>query len=112
MDVLVFILVVIVVFVVGSCIYYYNLPDEELNKKVAKYDVKIYGEPNANIICPHCQSQGQVHTKKVDKKVGISGGKATAAILTSGVSLLATGLSRKDSFTQAHCFKCESTWTF
>ena len=98
-------LLVILVALVGAGVYYYNLPDEELNKK-------IYGERNQNIICPHCQTKGQVHTRKVDKKAGISGAKATAAVLTGGVSILATGLSRKDNLTEAHCCKCESTWTF
>ena len=46
------------------------------------------------------------------KKVGISGGKATAALLTAGISTLATGLSRKEKLTQAHCENCDSTWNF
>jgi len=38
--------------------------------------------------------------KSVKAKQGISGGKATGAILTGGVSLLATGLSRKANLTR------------
>lgn len=75
-------------------------------------DGNQWGSLNKHIICPHCQTQGKVRTKEVDKKVGISGGKATAAILTGGVSLLATGLSRKSKMTQAHCCHCKSTWFF
>jgi hypothetical protein len=48
----------------------------------------------------------------VSRKAGISGGKATGAILTGGLSLLATGLSRKERLTEAHCDNCGSTWTF
>jgi hypothetical protein len=99
------VLVILVVLIVGGCIYYYNLPDDEL-------DEKIYGKRNPDIICPHCHAKGKVHTKEIDKKVGISGAKATAAVLTGGVSVLAIGLSRKDHLTQAHCCKCESTWAF
>ena len=70
------------------------------------------GELNSQMICPHCQSRGRVRTKRVTQKKGISGGKATAAVLTGGVSMLATGLSRKEAMTEAHCDKCGSTWRF
>lgn len=71
-----------------------------------------YGPLNPKLVCPHCQTTGQVRTKLVSLKVGVSGGKATAALLTGGLSLLAVGLSRKESHTQAHCMNCSSTWVF
>jgi len=71
-----------------------------------------FGHLNAAMICPHCQRQGSVRVTHVTQKRGISGGKATAAVLTGGVSLLATGLSRKEQATQAHCGSCGSTWCF
>jgi len=64
------------------------------------------------MICPHCQTKGDVRTKAVTRKKGISGAKATGALLTGGVSMLATGLSRKEGLTQAHCDHCNSTWDF
>ncbi|MDY0088578.1 MAG: hypothetical protein RBS78_08545 [Coriobacteriia bacterium] len=67
---------------------------------------------SGQMICPHCQSKGTVTTKEVKRKKGVSGGKATAAVLTGGWSILATGLSRKESMTEAHCRKCGSTWHF
>lgn len=70
----------------------------------------IYGR--SQIVCPHCQVRGHVHCETVKSKQGISGGKATGAILTGGVSLFATGLSRKKKVTQAHCSNCQSTWQF
>ena len=70
------------------------------------------GPLNTAMICPHCQSKGTVRAKRVTQKKGISGTKATAAVLTGGVSILATGLSRKEGMTQAHCDKCGSTWCF
>ena len=70
------------------------------------------GTVNPMIICPQCQNKGAVRTKSVQHKSGISGGKATAALLTGGVSMLATGLSRKEAVTQAHCDNCNSTWHF
>jgi hypothetical protein len=71
-----------------------------------------YGRINAKLMCPHCQNKGKVRTRLIKLKKGISGGKATAALLTGGWSMLATGLSRKERCTQAHCDNCRSTWTF
>lgn len=71
-----------------------------------------WGPTNSALVCPHCNTRGHVRVKAVTKKSGVSGGKATGALLTGGVSLLATGLSRKESVTQAHCANCNSTWQF
>lgn len=71
-----------------------------------------YGTPQPAFVCPHCQEKGKVLTKAIKKKAGISGTKATGAILTGGVSLFATGLSRKEAVTEAHCVNCDSTWHF
>jgi hypothetical protein len=38
--------------------------------------------------------------------------QATAAVLTGGVSMLATGLSRKEKLTQARCDNCHNQWDF
>lgn len=73
---------------------------------------QAWGPINERLVCPHCQSRGGVRTKLVQKKAGISGGKATAAILTAGVSMLATGLSRKETVTSARCDTCSSAWDF
>jgi hypothetical protein len=62
------------------------------------------------IVCPHCQLRGKVSTKEVQVKRGVSGGKATGAVLTGGLSLLATGLSRKQKATEAKCDNCRVTW--
>jgi hypothetical protein len=75
-------------------------------------DSWIYGNLNLQMICQHCGIRGMVRTKRNTTKQGISGGKATAAILTGGVSLLATGLSRKVANTQAHCGNCRNVWYF
>lgn len=64
------------------------------------------------MICPHCQTKGSVSTKSITQKKGVSGGKATAAIMTGGISMLATGLSRKEQATEAHCSRCGATWRF
>jgi len=64
------------------------------------------------IVCPHCQLRGGVTTKPVKLKKGISGAKATGALLTGGLSVLATGLSRKEDTTEAKCSNCGSVWHF
>lgn len=70
------------------------------------------GDPNPQMVCPHCQVRGQVVSSPITVKAGISGGKATAAVLSGGVSVLATGLSRKTHVTSASCQNCHNTWTF
>jgi len=65
-------------------------------------------ERDRQIICPHCHTRGHVRTQLVSAKQGISGGKATAAILTGGLSLLATGLSQRQKITKATCSNCGS----
>lgn len=71
-----------------------------------------HGPVNPRMVCPHCQQRGCVRTKPVDRKRGVSGGKATAALLTGGVSMLATGLSRKEHVTRAQCTRCGNGWDF
>lgn len=72
----------------------------------------LYGALNLPMVCPHCQQTGCVRTKNVKMKKGISGGKATGAVLTGGVSMLATGLSRKEQQTEAYCENCKNKWYF
>ncbi len=72
----------------------------------------LHGALNLALVCPHCQARGGVHTRSISRKAGLSGGKATAAVLTGGVSLLATGLSRKERTTEAYCKHCGSIWHF
>ena len=84
------------------------------NKKLKKAEQTedLYGKINTIMICPHCHATGLIATKSVNHKAGVSGGKATAALLTGGLSLLAVGLSRKEGVTQAHCYNCKNTWLF
>lgn len=72
----------------------------------------LYGNASPNFVCPHCHAHGSVRTKKVSRKKGISGAKAMGAFFTNGISMLATGLARKEDATQAHCTNCGSTWDF
>jgi hypothetical protein len=102
-----------------------------LDKKIAEADRDFYAaavmsEPDLSpavaavaakdkyvrpqVVCPHCQMKGCVEIKEGKKKHGISGAKATAAIFTAGISLLGTGLAKKDKGHQAHCLNCGMDW--
>ena len=89
------------------------LEKKELRMKKFKENQKLetYGQLNEVMICPHCHQKG-IRTKQVKQKKGISGAKATGAVLTGGLSLLAVGLSRKEGVTQAYCDNCTNTWIF
>lgn len=81
-------------------------------KRNIEQDKALGGGLNPSMICPHCQAKGSVRTQRVKQKKGISGGKATAALLTGGASLLAVGLSKKGEVTQAKCDNCHCQWSF
>lgn len=66
--------------------------------------------PNPTIVCAHCQAKGTVKTRRVVRKRGVSGGKATGALLTGGVSMLGTGLSRNQRVTEMTCTSCGTIW--
>lgn len=84
----------------------YNRSDYAKNAKKRSLDA------DAQLVCPHCQTRGKVSTQRAKVKQGVSGGKATGAVLTGGLSLLATGLSRKQMMTKAKCGNCRSEWLF
>lgn len=66
--------------------------------------------PNPSLVCPHCQARGSVRSYRVSRKQGISGGKATGALMTGGLSMFATGLSRKQGMTHMECSHCGTGW--
>ena len=100
----IFLVVLIIISVVALAAAVSASPEEQA--------VMVHGQINRQMICPHCDTKEKVHSKLITQKKGVSGGKATAALLTGGVSLLATGLSRKEKNTQAHFSNCNSSWLF
>lgn len=94
-----------------------RIRDEEISQaaQLSKQFADIENRAKSNspkISCPHCKETGFVSVSKSSKKMGVSGSKATAAFLTSGLSLLAVGLSRKETVTVAHCYNCNSEWHY
>lgn len=115
-----FVLVMIVILVVIGVAVNRNKLSVERSKcsrmtpdELKNYEGELkWGPLSAAYICPHCRTTGFVRTTPVQRKRGISGAKATGAVLTAGFSILATGLSRKEGLTQAHCDNCNCTWDF
>jgi PspA/IM30 family len=67
--------------------------------------------PNAQIVCPHCQVRGHVTAKQIKVKKGFSTAKTVAAIGTAGLSAIAgVGLAKKGYVTQMHCSNCGTDW--
>ena len=66
--------------------------------------------PKTSVVCVHCQSAGYVQVKQTKVKDGVSGGKLTAALLTGGITMLATGLSQTKKRTAMFCGKCSMEW--
>ncbi|MEJ2193376.1 MAG: hypothetical protein P8X73_00780 [Ignavibacteriaceae bacterium] len=67
---------------------------------------------NYEMICPYCQRKGQVRVKTIIQYKRINVVQATAAILTFGITLLATGFLRKEQERHAHCGYCNSVWHY
>ncbi len=88
---------------------------EEIEKQEKKQEEKqkqLKVNMDKKILCPHCQEKGHVTTQKIKKKKGISGAKATGAVLTAGLSTLATGLAKKEDVTEAKCTNCGQVWHY
>jgi DNA-directed RNA polymerase subunit RPC12/RpoP len=66
--------------------------------------------PNPHVVCKYCNEKGCVKLTTVHRKKGISGGKATGALMTGGVSMFATGLSRQQKITHMRCTNCGTEW--
>ncbi len=102
----------VVAIFIGLGFYCWAYIAAQVGTKTGWAEKVIYGPINPAVVCPHCAARGRVHIKRVERKHGISGGKATAAVLTGGVSLLATGLSRKQRVNQGFCEACRVRWDF
>lgn len=89
----------------------WKLRKDHDEQKKQEYTLR-QGSLNPNMICPHCGLVNSVRTKRVEKKSGISGGKAAVGMMTGGVSLLATGISGKEKKTRAYCSSCKNSWEF
>ena len=101
----------IAILVVGFLVFAVTDLNRQERNRIAK-DKEARQTNDPKLFCPHCQQFGHVTTEATTVKKGISGGKATGALLTGGLSMLATGLSQEATMTKATCSNCGSTWLF
>jgi hypothetical protein len=64
-----------------------------------------------HVMCPHCQTKGQMLLERAAVKQGISGAKMTGALLTGGASILATALYGTQWVQKATCLNCQTAWS-
>jgi DNA-directed RNA polymerase subunit RPC12/RpoP len=81
-----------------------------MHRKPSPEEAERERQAQAQIRCPHCGQTGCVTKQLVERKQGISGGKATGALLTVGFSLALTGLSRKQQMSHMKCANCHMEW--
>jgi hypothetical protein len=107
------ILFIIGIIVYGTVIAWMLMEQNEIAHLPQEVKDRMGWRPiNPEMICPHCQEKGTVRTKVARHRKGIHVGKVTAALLTGGVSLLATGLSSHEILTEAQCSNCKNSWKF
>ena len=102
----IFLIFVLALFVVGA------FKARKKKEAATRQQAQERSRYDSQIVCAQCQQKGSVTTRRIKTKTGISGAKATGAVLTGGLSILATGLSRKEDLTEARCDNCGSVWRF
>ena len=65
---------------------------------------------NPQLVCPHCQTRGQVSVWTERRAKRKTATRITGAVLTAGGSLPATGVSKKGTVQVMHCAHCDMTW--
>lgn len=98
---------VLVVAGAGALIWF-NLKMHDPQARVRAREARLAAQ--AQIVCKFCQQRGTVSVSAVSRKKGISGGKATGALLTGGASMLLTGLSRREAARSLSCSNCGMVW--
>ena len=78
--------------------------EEDRIKKERELFIEINGEINQNLICPHCQTKGSVHSKEYSFNRVVNG--KFGGILKTDIKI-----NKSESGTARFCSKCESRWT-
>ena len=71
--------------------------------KEREYDLR-YGKRNEHLVCPHCQSKGNVFKRKKDN---IEESREKGII---GATIGRKTITKKGSYDQLHCDKCGTDW--
>lgn len=77
-----------------------NAISEVHNEVVSRFRVvDLYGVPNVNLVCPHCQTKGQVRSKLTEEVAS-----------TKVVPIIGNKIKTRKKVTQMHCDNCNITW--
>lgn len=63
----------------------------------------LFGPRNEHLVCPHCQTKGLVHAKKIVEAVTSTG-------TVGGILKTNTETTTMVASVQHHCGKCSTTW--
>jgi len=70
------------------------------NEMLARHRaIDMYGLPNANLVCPHCQTKGSVRSKSAEEVTS-----------TRVVPIIGNNIKARKKVTQMHCDNCDTTW--
>lgn len=70
------------------------------NEIIAKHRaIDMYGLPNVNLVCPHCQTKGSVRSKSAEEVTS-----------TRVVPIIGNNIKARKKVTQMHCDNCDTTW--
>lgn len=73
---------------------------ERRNKIMAEYrHTSQFGDSNPNLVCPHCQTKGQVRSKAAEEVTS-----------TKVVPVVGNTIKARKKVTQMHCDNCGTTW--
>jgi hypothetical protein len=74
--------------------------NERRNKIMAEFrHTSQFGDSNPNLVCPHCQTKGQVRSKAAEEVTS-----------TKVVPVVGNTIKARKKVTQMHCDNCGTTW--
>jgi len=82
---------------------YYKKIEEDRIKEGKTNFLMVYGNLNQELICPHCQTRGVVHTKHCAQDIVTTG--KIGGILKTNIKT-----TTKNWVNQRHCTQCKTTW--
>ena len=82
---------------------YDKIIEETRLEKEKEIFLMVYGNLNQELICPHCQTKGVVHTKQYAQDIMTNG--KIGGILKANIKT-----TTKTWVNQRHCIHCQTTW--
>ena len=74
--------------------------DRSREERIAVYRQETrYGSKNSNLICPHCQTKGEVRSKLAEE-----------VSTTKVIPIIGNNIKTKKQVNQMHCDNCQTTW--